>query len=235
MLHEYSSYHYVFFCVSSVFAQTTELHLANLKQLTFGGDNAEAYFSFDSKKLSFQSNNPQWGLKCDQIFYLIIDEAEDNTTYQPLMVSNGQGRTTCSYYMPDNKRILYASTFKGGKECPPESSKEGKYLWAIYPKFDIFIGDEKGKGIKQLTNTTGYDAEATVSPLGDKIVFTSTRNGDLDLYIMDVNGKNVKQLTFDLGYDGGAFFSLMGNNWFFEHPAQQAAIVLNIKTYWQKV
>ena len=197
----------LFFCASSVFAQTTEPHLANLKQLTFGGDNAEAYFSFDSKKLSFQSNNPQWGLKCDQIFYLIIDEAEDNTTYQPLMVSNGQGRTTCSYYMPDNKRILYASTFKGGKECPPEPSKEGKYLWAIYPEFDIFIGDEKGKVIKQLTNTPGYDAEATVSPLGDKIVFTSTRNGDLDLYIMDVNGKNVKQLTFDLGYDGGAFFS----------------------------
>lgn len=189
------------------FAQSPEPHLANMKQLTFGGDNAEAYFSFDSKKLCFQSNNPQWGLKCDQIFYLIINEAEDNTTYQPIMVSNGQGRTTCSYYLADNKKIVFASTFKSNINCPPEPSKEGKYLWAIYPEFDIFIGDEKGKVTKQLTNTVGYDAEATVSPKGDKIVFTSTRNGDLDLFMMDIDGKNVKQLTFELGYDGGAFFS----------------------------
>jgi Tol biopolymer transport system component len=184
-----------------------EPHLKNVKQLTFGGDNAEAYFSFDGKKLSFQSNNPLWNLKCDQIYYMIIDEAEDNKIYQPMMVSNGEGRTTCSYYLPGDKRILYASTFKAGKACPPEPPKDGKYLWAIYPEFDIFVGDEKGKVVKQLTNLPGYDAEATVSPKGDKIVFTSTRNGDLDLYIMDIDGKNVKQLTFDLGYDGGAFFS----------------------------
>ncbi len=185
-----------------------EPHLKNMKQLTFGGDNAEAYFSFDGKKLSFQSNNPLWNLKCDQIYYMIIDEAEDNKIYQPMPVSNGEGRTTCAYYLPGDKKILYASTFKSGKECPPETPKNtGKYLWSIYSTYDIFIGDEKGKVLKQLTNSPGYDAEATVSPKGDKIVFTSTRNGDLDLYIMDIDGKNVKQLTNTLGYDGGAFFS----------------------------
>lgn len=212
-----------------VHAQTKEPHLANLKQLTFGGDNAEAYFSPDGKKLSFQSNNPQWGLKCDQIFYMIIDEAEDNTTYQPVMVSNGDGRTTCSYYMPDGKRILFASTMKGGKACPQDPPKDGKYLWAIYPEYDIFIADEKGKIQKQLTNQPGYDAEATVSPKGDKIVFTSTRNGDLDLYIMDIDGKNVKQLTFDLGYDGGAFFSPDGKQLVFRSSRPQGADTVEYK------
>lgn len=190
-----------------VTSSESETHLKNLKQLTFGGDNAEAYFSFNGKKLSFQTNNPGFGLKCDQIYYMIIDEAEDNKIYQPMPVSNGEGRTTCSFYLPGDKKILYASTFKSGKECPPDPPKTGKYLWAIYPSFDIFIGDEKGKVVKQLTTTPGYDAEATVSPKGDKIVFTSTRNGDLDLYIMDIDGKNVRQLTNEMGYDGGAFFS----------------------------
>lgn len=212
-----------------VFGQSSEKHITNLKQLTFGGDNAEAYFSPDSKKLSFQSNNPQWGLKCDQIYYMIINEAEDNTTYQPVQVSNGEGRTTCSYYMPDGKKILYASTFKGGKECPPDPPKTGKYLWAIYPEFDIFIGDEKGKVLKQLTNSVGYDAEATVSPKGDKIVFTSTRNGDLDLYLMDIDGKNLKQLTFGLGYDGGAFFSPDGKQLVFRASRPQGQDTIEYK------
>lgn len=200
---------------------STEKHLTNIKQLTFGGDNAEAYFSPDGKKVCFQSNNPQWGLQCDQIFYMVLDEAEDNTTYQPVMVSNGKGRTTCSYYMPDGKKIIYASTFKGGMECPPEPAKDGKYLWAIYPTFDLFISDEKGKITKQLTDVPGYDAEATLSPKGDKIVFTSTRNGDLDLYIMDIDGKNVRQLTFGLGYDGGAFFSPDGKQLVFRASRPQ--------------
>jgi Tol biopolymer transport system component len=207
-----------------------EKHFKNMQQLTFGGDNAEAYFSFDGKKLTFQSNNPQWGLKCDQIYYLVIDEAlVDNRIYQPMPVSNGQGRTTCSYYMPDNKKILYASTYKTAKECPPEPEKTTRYLWAIYPSFDIFIGDEKGKVSKQLTNSPGYDAEATVSPKGDKIVFTSTRNGDLDLYIMDTDGKNVKQLTHELGYDGGAFFSPDGTRIVFRSSRPQGQDTVDYK------
>jgi TolB protein len=193
-------------------AQSTQLpkeskYLQNIMQLTFGGDNAEAYFSPDGKRLVFQSNNPEWGLECDQIFYMLIEDAAQNQKYKPLRISTGEGRTTCSYYMPNGKHMLYASTHQAGKSCPHTPPPSGKYLWPIYDSYDIFIADEKGKTINQLTNTPGYDAEATVSPKGDKIVFTSTRNGDLDLYVMDIDGKNVKQLTFDLGYDGGAFFS----------------------------
>ncbi len=186
-----------------------ENHLKNIKQLTFGGDNAEAYFSWDNKNLTFQSNNNAWGLKCDQIFNLDIAKAEADTAYRPPMISTGFGRTTCSYFMPGNKQILYASTHLGGKECPPnpEPRSDHKYLWPIYPDFDIFVADLDGHIVKQLTNSPGYDAEATISPDGKKIVFTSTRNGDLDLYTCDIDGKNVKQITNQLGYDGGAFFS----------------------------
>jgi TolB protein len=184
-----------------------EKHFKNLRQLTFGGDNAEAYWSFDSKRLVFQSNNPAWGLKCDQIFTTPI-EGTDLRHEKPTLISTGLGRTTCAYFLPDSK-ILYASTHLGGKDCPvePERKPGGKYLWPIYDTYDIFVADKKGKIKKQLTSTQGYDAEATVSPKGDKIVFTSTRNGDLDLYTMDIDGSNVKQVTNELGYDGGAFFS----------------------------
>lgn len=185
-----------------------EKHLVNMKQLTFGGDNAEAYWSFDSKMVTFQSNNPAWGLKCDQIFYMPIEGMDLNSGAKPQLISTGQGRTTCSFFLKGNKQILYASTHLGGIDCPKDPGRSGgKYLWPVYDSFDIFISDLNGKIVKQLTNTPGYDAEATVSPKGDKIVFTSTRNGDLDLYTMDVNGKNVKQITNEIGYDGGAFFS----------------------------
>lgn len=186
-----------------------EKHLANLRQLTFGGDNAEAYWSFDSKMVSFQSNNKKWGLNCDQIFYMPVDGLNLGDGHMPTMISTGKGRTTCAFFMPNGKSVLYASTHLGGDACPPEPERRpgGKYLWPIYDTYDIFIADLNGKMIKQLTNTPGYDAEATISPKKDKIVFTSTRNGDLDLYVMNIDGTNVKQITNELGYDGGAFFS----------------------------
>lgn len=186
-----------------------ESHLAHVRQLTFGGDNAEAYWSFDSKMVSFQSNNKTWGLGCDQIFYMPIEGMDLQGGAKPTLISTGQGRTTCSFFMPNGKSILYASTHTGGAQCPaePERKPGGKYLWPVYDTYDIFVADLKGKIIKQLTSTPGYDAEATISPRMDKIVFTSTRNGDLDLYVMDIDGKNVKQITNELGYDGGAFFS----------------------------
>lgn len=194
----------------SVIHYPQETHLKNVRQLTFGGDNAEAYWSFDGKKVSFQSNNKEWGLSCDQIFYMDVDALDLRVagTKAP-QISTGLGRTTCAYFMPGDKTILYGSTHLGDKACPhdPGRAPGGKYLWPIYDTYDIFVSDLKGKVKKQLTNTPGYDAEATVSPKGDKIVFTSTRNGDLDLYVMDINGKNVKQITHELGYDGGAFFS----------------------------
>ena len=127
----------------------------------------------------------------------------------PNRISNGTGRTTCSYFLPGDSLVLYASTYLGSKECPPlpEKRTDGKYVWPIYTDFDIFIADLKGNIKKQLTNSPGYDAEATISPNGDKIVFTSMRSGDLELYTMNIDGSNVKQVTHELGYDGGAFFS----------------------------
>jgi len=186
-----------------------EVHLKNMRQLNFGGDNAEAYWSFNGKMVSFQSNNKAWGVKCDQIFYMPVEGLNLGGGARAPLISTGLGRTTCSFFMPGDKTILYASTHSGGKECPPEPARTpgGKYLWPIYDSYDIYVADLNGKIVKQLTDTPGYDAEATLSPKGDKIVFTSMRNGDLDLYVMDVKGKNIKQVTKELGYDGGAFFS----------------------------
>jgi TolB protein len=176
-----------------------EKHLRNIKQLTFGGQNAEAYFSRDGKKLIFQSTREPY--KCDQIFTMNIDGTDQR------MVSTGKGRTTCSYFFADGKRILYSSTHLGGTDCPPKPDYSKGYVWAIYPSFDIFTANADGSDVKQLTTTNGYDAEATLSTDGKQIVFTSVRNGDLDIYTMDTDGTNVKQLTHELGYDGGPFFS----------------------------
>ncbi len=189
-----------------------EKHLANMHQLTFGGDNAEAYWSFDSKKLVFQATREEWKASCDQIFVINPDKPGKSTTI-PSLVSTGKGRTTCAYFMPGNKSILYASTHMGNESCPhvPPRREDGKYVWPIYPDYDIYVANLKGKIKKQLTDNPGYDAEATVSPKGDKIVFTSLRSGDLELYTMNIDGSDVKQLTSELGYDGGAFFSPDGS------------------------
>jgi Tol biopolymer transport system component len=188
-------------------ASAQEKHLANIKKITFGGDNAEAYFSPDGSKLSLQVTNPALGASCDQIYMLDLKALKGNPEDLKL-VSTGKGRTTCSYFMPDGKHILYASTHERNEACPePPKSYKGKYVWAIYPDFDIYIADLSGKIVKKLTDEKGYDAEATVSPDGKKIVFTSMRSGDLELYTMNIDGTNIKQITKDLGYDGGAFFS----------------------------
>lgn len=202
---KYLSLILVFVLSAAAFAQTKTLQtegekrLKNIKQLTFGGENAEAYFSFDGKRLIFQSKRDN--LLCDQIFTMNIDGSNVRR------VSNGEGRTTCSYFFKNGKKILYGSTHLGGRECPPNPDYSKGYVWAIYPTYDIFTADADGSNIKQLTTTKGYDAEATVSPDGKKIIFTSMRDGDLDLYSMDADGTNVKRLTDALGYDGGAFFS----------------------------
>ena len=174
-----------------------EKHFTNIQQLTFGGDNAEAYFSFDGKYIIYQRRNEKEAIPCDQIWMGKIPTAPGEK-FQPKLVSTGTGRTTCSYFYPDGKHILYASTHLVNKECPPvpDRSKYGnKYIWAVYEGFDIFKADTSGHILKQITHTKGYDAEATISPKGDKIIFTSLRNGDLDLYTMDMNGKNIKQVT----------------------------------------
>lgn len=187
-----------------------EVNFTSVKQVTFGGDNAEAYWSFDDKDLVFQSNYNKWGVECDQMFLMDVDDTFENDI--PKMLSTGNGRTTCSYFMPDNKHILYASTHLYNSECPETPlRKNGRYVWPVYDSYDIFVSDLNGNIVTQLTNEEGYDAEATVSPKGDKIVFTSNRSGDLELYTMNLDGSDVKQITNVLGYDGGAFFSPDGS------------------------
>ena len=182
-----------------------EKHLQNVKQLTFGGDNAEAYFSFDNKNLALQVTNEAWGTACDQIFTMPI---EGTNGAKAKLVSTGKGKTTCSFFMPGNQQILYASTHHAADSClSAPRMANGKYVWAVHKEFDIFVSDLNGQVVKQLTNTPGYDAEATVSPDGTKIVFTSTRSGDLELWTMDIDGSNQQQVTNELGYDGGAFFT----------------------------
>jgi TolB protein len=176
-----------------------EKHLLNVRQLTFGGQNAEAYFSADGRKLIFQSTRDN--LQCDQIFTMNVDGSDQK------MVSTGKGRTTCSYFYPSGKKILYSSTHLANAECPPRPDYSKGYVWAVYPGYDIFTANPDGSDLKQLTHANGYDAEATFSTDGKRIVFTSLRNGDLDIYTMTADGKHVKQLTHELGYDGGPFFS----------------------------
>ena len=186
---------------TAALALPQEKHLRNMKQLTFGGENAEAYFSSDGKKLIFQSTRD--GRECDQIYTMNIDGSDVK------LVSTGEGRTTCSYFFPGDKHILYSSTHLGAKQCPPRPDFSQGYVWAVYDTFDIFTAKPDGSELKQLTNAPGYDAETTISRDG-KLVFTSKRDGDLDIYTMDRDGKNVKRLTNELGYDGGPFWSYDG-------------------------
>jgi len=191
-----------------------ETHFKSIRQVTFGGDNAEAYWSFDDKQLIFQSNNESWNVGCDQMFLMNRDEVFGAEA--PPMISTGKGRTTCAYFLPDNKHFVYGSTHLGSDECPDAPlRKNGKYVWPIYDSYDIFVADLEGNIQAQLTKEPGYDAEATVSPKGDKIVFTSMRSGDLELYTMNIDGTDVKQVTDQLGYDGGAFFSPDGTKLIF--------------------
>ena len=175
-----------------------EVHLSNVKQLTFGGENAEAYFSFDGQELIFQST--RGGGECDQIYAMRIDGTDVRR------VSSGEGRTTCSFFTRDKQHVIYASTYLGGKACPPRPDFSRGYVWPVYSTYDIFKAKADGTDITRLTSTPGYDAEATIGPDG-RIVFTSVRDGDMEIYSMNADGGDVKRLTNRLGPDGGPFFS----------------------------
>ncbi|MCP9455207.1 MAG: hypothetical protein NNA18_03745 [Nitrospira sp.] len=193
-------------------AGSTERHLGHIRQLTFGRQNAEAYFSFDGRKLIFQSTN-DWtkgetvankpaaaGLGCYQMYVMDIE------TGRVQMVSTGKGATTCGYFYPGDRRVIYASTHEASPDCPPKPKRGATYRWVL-DDYDLYAVDLDGGNFKRLTTTPGYDAEATLSPDGNTIVWTSVRDGDLDLYTMKLDGTGVRRLTDDVGYDGGAFFS----------------------------
>lgn len=206
-----------------------EIHLANIRQLTFGGQNAEAYFSADDRYLTFQHQgqfyDPQShapagpNIPCDQI-YTIIVQTFDKKAAVPHLVSNGKGRTTCSYFFPAGDRILYSSTFAANPECPPKPDYSQGYVWPIYNTYSIYTANPDGSNVKPLTTAPGYNAESTITRDGKHIVFTSTRDGDIDIYTMDADGSHVRQVTHELGYDGGPFWSYDGKKIVYraEHP-----------------
>ncbi|MGE3166288.1 MAG: TolB family protein [Planctomycetota bacterium] len=184
-------------------ADAREQRLRNLRQLTFGGENAEAYFSADGKRLIFQSTRPPYD--CDQIFTMNVDGSDVR------LVSPGIGRTTCAYfYYPHDDRILFSSTHEAGATCPPPPDRSRGYVWPIYDSYDVWAGNPDGSNLVNLTQNPGYDAEATMAQDGSRIVFTSTRDGDLEIYTMAPDGSDVRRLTTTPGYDGGAFFSADG-------------------------
>jgi TolB protein len=194
-----------------------EGHFAHLWQLTFGGENAEGYWSADGSKLIFQSTRD--GYPCDQEFILELG------TGAVRRVSTGKGRTTCGYFYDGDRRVLFSSTHLGSDSCPPPPDYSQGYVWAVYPDYDIFTAKPDGSDLRRLTRTPGYDAEATLSVDGKWIVFTSVRDGDLDLYKMHPDGTGVTRLTDRLGYDGGAFFSRDGESicWRAEYPQTDSA------------
>jgi TolB protein len=126
------------------------------------------------------------------------------------LVSTGTGRTTCAFYTPDGRSIVYASTHLGSRECPPVPGRENGYVWPVYDSYDIFKVNVDGTGLTRLTNTPGYDAEATIAKDG-RIVFTSVRDGDMEIYSMNPDGSGVTRLTNAPGPDGGPFFSADGS------------------------
>ena len=179
-----------------------ESRLANVRQITFGGENAEAYFSYDGSELIFQST--RGALQCDAIFRMRADGSEVR------QLSSGRGVTTCAFIAPDNRSIIYASTHAAHESCPPKPDYSRGYVWPLYPEYEIYRAGPEGENPVALTDSPGYDAEAVYSPKGDRIVFTSVRTGDLELFLMKPDGSGVEQLTDAPGYDGGAFFSLDG-------------------------
>ncbi|MBI4420809.1 MAG: PD40 domain-containing protein [Gemmatimonadetes bacterium] len=189
-----------------------EVHLRNIRQLTFGGQNAEAYFSHSGTQLILQRQESDSG--CDQQFVINVDGTGLRR------VSSGLGRTTCGYFFVDDRKIFYASTEHVSPACPPRPDFSQGYVWALYD-FDIYTANADGSERRRITDNPGYDAEGTLSPDGTRIVFTSLRDGDLDIYTMNVDGSEVRRLTHTLGYDGGPFFSADGRRIVYRasHPA----------------
>jgi TolB protein len=177
-------------------------HLSNMRQLTFGGTNAEAYWSYDDERLIVQITRPP-EVECDQMFVLDVDSGD-------LTQITDAGRTTCGFWVPEGDRVLFGSTHGAGVECPPPADKSQGYAWAIYDSYEIYAADPDGGNLVNLSNTPGYDAEATISRQG-RVVFTSARSGDLELWTMEPDGSDLHQVTDRLGYDGGAFFSNDGS------------------------
>jgi Tol biopolymer transport system component len=192
-----------------------ERHLSNLRQLTFGGENAEAYWSNDGTRIVFQSTRPPYA--ADQIFTMAPDGSDVR------LVSTGKGRTTCAWFMPGDRRVLFSSTHLASDEPPKPPDRSQGYVWGVFDTYDLFTASVDGGDVRPLAPSPGYDAEATGNRQGTRIVFTSTRDGDLDLYSCAIDGSDVRRLTDAVGYDGGAVWSPDGTKiaWRAQHPESE--------------
>jgi Tol biopolymer transport system component len=201
----------------SVPAQTGESHLVNIRQVTFGGENAEAYFSRDGQWLTFQSTRD--GRACDQQYVIRVDGTGLTR------VSNGNGKTTCGWFMPDGRRLFFGSSHAHDSTCPPRPDPSQGYVWGL-DRFDIYSANRDGTGLQRLTNYNVYTAEGVLSPDGRRIVFTSLKDGDLDIYTMNVDGSDVRRLTTTPGYDGGPWWSPDGTKIVYRawHPPDSAGL-----------
>jgi len=199
-------------CLTVSLAAAQEPALTGIRQLTHGGQNAEAYWSPDGKRLTFMTTRP--GYECDQIFIMNADGTDQH------LVSTGKGRTTCPYFLADNKHIIYASTHLAAPACPTPPDRSKGYVWGVFSGYDIFLATDDGKIQKRLTEAPGYDAEGVVNWKTGNIIFTSLASGDLDLWTMRPDGSQKKQITKTVGYDGGAVFSRDGRKiaWRANHP-----------------
>jgi len=199
-------------------ADPAEPRLRNLRKLTHGGQNAEAYFSADGQQLIFQATWPGV-IECDQMYVMNVDGSNLHR------VSTGEGKTTCGFFFPAGSRILFSSTHEHNAACPPPPDYSRGYVWPI-DEYDIYFANPDGSDRIRVTDNPGYDAEATLSPDGSTIVFTSTRDGDLDIYAMNADGTNVRRLTDAPGYDGGPFFSPDGSMIVYRayHPTDSAEL-----------
>ena len=194
-----------------------ETRLSNIRQLTNGGENAEAYWSADAKFITFQSTRE--GRTCDQQYVMKADGTDVRR------VSNGDGKTTCGWFLPGGKRLIFASSHAHQKECPKRPDPSSGYVWPLDP-FDIYAVNADGTDLKRITNYNVYTAESVLSPDGKKVVFTSMKDGDLDIYTMNVDGTDVKRLTSTPGYDGGPWWSPDGTKIVYRahHPADETQL-----------
>jgi Tol biopolymer transport system component len=201
----------------TVSPQNGERHFAHIRQVTFGGENAEAYFSRDGQWLTFQSTRD--GRACDQQYVVRIDGTGLKR------VSNGNGKTTCGWFLPDGQRLFFASSHAHDSTCPPRPDPSKGYVWGL-DRFDIYTVNRDGTGLRRLTNYNVYTAEGVLSPDGRRIVFTSLKDGDLDIYTMNVDGTDIRRLTSTPGYDGGPWWSPDGTKIVYRawHPPDSAGL-----------
>jgi len=149
-----------------------ETHFASIRQVTFGGENAEAYFSQDGKWITLQSTRE--GRSCDQQYVMRVDGSNMRR------ISDGRGKTTCGWFFPGGERLFFASTTAHDSACPPKPDPSKGYVWGL-DRYDIYTVNRDGSDLKRITHNDVYTAEGVLSPDGKRIVFSSLNDCNLNI------------------------------------------------------